>query len=113
MENRNLSQIAQNPFAALFPSVEKAEEYRKHHNESYLKGDMVSTHTQSITVSLKEARESSSKSDSGHAEVEKINDNKEGVWMVNDMLQRVFLITVDNGNLLINLITLTKNLIHT
>ena len=93
MEDRHSSQVAQNPFAALFPSVEKAEEYRKQHNESELKGDMVTTHTQSITVSLKEVRES----ESGHTEVEKINDEKERVWMVNDMLQRVFLITVDEG----------------
>jgi len=85
MEDRHSSQVSQNPFAALFPSVEKAEEYS-------------TTHTQSITVSLKDARNSDSKTTPGHAEVEKLNDEKDMMWMVNDMLQRVFLITVDEGN---------------
>lgn len=114
MEDRHSSQVAQNPFAALFPSVEKAEEYRKQHNESDLKRDLpVTTHTQSITVSLKEARENDPKSESEHTEVEKINDEKDRVWMVNDMLQRVFLITVDEGNLSLINLSLITNLIHT
>ena len=85
MEDRQSSQVSQNPFAALFPSVEKAEEYS-------------TTHTQSITVSLKDARNSDSKTGSGLDEVEKLNDEKDRMWMVNDLLQRVFLITVDEGN---------------
>ena len=85
MEDRQASQVSQNPFAALFPSVEKAEEYS-------------TTHTQSITVSLKDARNSDSKTGSGLDEVEKLNDEKDRMWMVNDLLQRVFLITVDEGN---------------
>ena len=85
MEDRQSSQVSQNPFAALFPSVEKAEEYS-------------TTHTQSITVSLKDARNSDSKTGSELSEVEKLNDEKDRMWMVNDMLQRVFLITVDEGN---------------
>ena len=85
MEDRQSSQVSQNPFAALFPSVEKAEEYS-------------TTHTQSITVSLKDARNSDSKTGSGLDEVEKLNVEKDRIWMVNDLLQRVFLITVDEGN---------------
>lgn len=85
MEDRQSSQVSQNPFAALFPSVEKAEEYS-------------TTHTQSITVSLKDATNSDSKTGSGLSEVEKLNDEKDRMCMVNDMLQRVFLITVDEGN---------------
>ncbi|XP_020626137.1 ubiquitin conjugation factor E4 A-like [Orbicella faveolata] len=85
MEDRHSSQVSQNPFVALFPSVEKAEEYS-------------TTHTQSITVSLKDAGNSDSKTGSGHAEVETLNDEKDRMWMVNDMLQRVFLITVDEDS---------------
>ena len=107
MEDRHSSQVAQNPFAALFPSIEKAEEYRKQHGESELKGDIVTT--QSITVSLKEVQGNDSKSESACVEMEIIIDEKDRLWMVNDMLQRVFLITVDEGNLLlINYILLMR-----
>lgn len=98
MEDRHSSQVTQNPFAALFPSVEKAEEYRKQHNDPEIKDDLVTTHTQSITVSLKDVSNNDSKTGSGHAEVEKLNDEKDRIWMVNNMIQRVFLITVDEGN---------------
>ena len=111
MEDRPSSQVAQNPFSALFPSVEKAEEYRKQRGDAGLKGDIVNTQIQSITVSMKEvSRDNDSKAESGRAEVEKITDEKDRVWMVNDLLQRVFLITVDDGNLLINLLSVVNGL---
>ena len=103
MEDRNTSQVGQNPFAALFPSVEKAEEYRKQHEDSVMQtvdqhqSDTV-MQTQPITLSLKDVGNSDSTIESEHADIEALNDEKDRVWIVNDFLQRVFLITVDNGN---------------
>ena len=85
MEDRHSLHVAQNPFAALFPSVEKAEEYRKH-----------TTQTSAINVSVKGIIENDSKP---KAETEVKITEGERAWIVNDMLQRVFLITVDNGNI--------------
>ena len=107
MEDRNLSQVAQNPFAGLFPSAEKAEEYRKQHDSSVASLQSVEKHnadtvmqTQPITVSMKEIRDDNLSNESEHVDVEELNE-KDRAWMLNDLLQRVFLITVDNGNIFV------------
>ena len=104
MEDRSSSQISQNPFAALFPSVEKAEEFRKQHEDSLTTAKTVDKHrpdtvmqSQPITVSLKDVQDNNATNESEHGDPEALNDEKDKVWMVNDLLQRVFLITVDNG----------------
>ena len=101
-KNKNPSEVAQNPFAALFPSVEKAEEYRKQH------GEVIAVHSpkentvskiQPISVLLRDVQEIESKNEAGHTTTADIViDEKERAWILNDLLQRVFLITVDNGN---------------
>ncbi|KAJ7373176.1 hypothetical protein OS493_014324 [Desmophyllum pertusum] len=97
MEDRPHHRWLKIHFQLSFPSVEKAEEYRKQRGDSGIKGDIVNTQIQSITVSMKEvSRDNDSKAESGLAEVEKITDEKDRVWMVNGLLQRVFLITVDD-----------------
>lgn len=101
-KNKNPSEVAQNPFAALFPSVEKAEEYRKQH------GEVIAVHSpkentvskiQPISVLLRDVQEIESKNEAGHTTTADIViDEKERAWILNDLLQRVFLITVDNDS---------------
>ena len=105
MEDRNLSEVAQNPFAALFPSVEKAEKYRKQHGDAVTTLQTVDQHnadtvmqTQPLSVLLKDVQGIDSKNETEHGVVETLNNEKDRAWLVNDLLQRVFLITVDNGN---------------
>ena len=75
----------QNPFAALFRSVEEAEEFRKH-----------SSKTSAPNVSAKGIIDNDSKSNTKNDT--QINE-EEKAWIVNDMFQRVFLITVNNGKI--------------
>lgn len=81
MDDRHFLQVAQNPFAALFPSVEKAEEFRQN--------------TSALNVSAKGIIDKDSKPNSKN-EVQ-INE-EERTWIVNDTLQRVFLITINNDS---------------
>ena len=76
----------QNPFAALFRSVEEAEEFRKH-----------SSKTSAPNVSAKGIIDNDSKPNTKNDA--QINE-EEKAWIVNDMFQRVFLITVNNGKIL-------------
>lgn len=105
MEDRNLSEVAQNPFAALFPSVEKAEKYRKQHGDAVTTLQTVDQHnadtvmqTQPLSVLLKDVQGIDSKNETEHGVVETLNNEKDRAWLVNDLLQRVFLITVDNDS---------------
>ena len=108
MEDRSVAQVNQNPFAALFPSIEKAEEYRKQHEDSVTavqtdqdrEADRV-MQTQPITVSMKGIRDDNIKSESAQVNIEGFNDEEDRAWILNDLLQRVFLITVDNGKTVI------------
>ena len=106
MENRNSSEVAQNPFAALFPSVEEAEEYTRQHGEVITvhspKADTV-TKVEPISVLLRDVQDIGSGKETEHSVTEPLIDEKERAWMLNDLLQRVFLITVDNGNFLLGL----------
>lgn len=103
MEDRSVAQVNQNPFAALFPSIEKAEEYRKQHEDSVTavqtdqdrEADRV-MQTQPITVSMKGIHDDNIKSESAQVNIEGFNDEEDRAWILNDLLQRVFLITVDN-----------------
>lgn len=81
MDDRHFLQVAQNPFAALFPSVEKAEEFRQN--------------ASALNVSAKGIIDNDSKPNSIN-EVQ-INE-EERTWIVNDTLQRVFLITINNDS---------------
>lgn len=90
--------MAQNPFAALFPSVEEAEEYSKKHEESIVQTHNVDTlmQTQPIRVSIKEIHSDTTiESECSDMQTSK-NDEKDRAWMMNDLLQRMFLITVDD-----------------
>lgn len=103
MECGNPSKVAQNPFAALFPSVEEAEEYSKKHEESIVQTHNVDTlmQTQPIRVSIKEIHSDTTiESECSDMQTSK-NDEKDRAWMMNDLLQRMFLITVDDGKLFI------------
>ena len=113
MEDRNSSQLAQNPFAALFPSAEKAEEYSKQHDGSVTSLQSVQNadtvmQTQPITVSMKEIHDDSLSNESERVDMGELNE-MDRAWMLNDLLQRVFLITVDNGN---NIFVLCKVVVH-
>lgn len=113
MEDRNSSQLAQNPFAALFPSAEKAEEYRKQQDGSVTSLQSVENadtvmQTQPITVSMKEIHDDSLSNESERVDMEEF-DEMDRAWTLNDLLQRVFLITVDNGNIFV----LCRKLLYT
>ena len=103
--------VATNPFSALFPSEEQAEEYRRQHNKpvSDNQGDKgltvqrVTCQTNPCTFSLKHGNidfvsESSGLADrTTHTTKQKNETTVSDPQMVNDLLQRVFLITVDPG----------------
>ena len=88
-----MSNLASNPFAALFPSVEKAEEYsREQRRKSQKVGEShVSSQGSSVTISLKN-EDAVPQIIEGHQ-----RGDEETARVVNDLLQRVFLITVDDG----------------
>ena len=97
-------QTNQNPFAALFPSLEKAEDYRKQHEFSATlvqtdhkhEGDTV-MEAETVKLSMKKIHGDSKRNASAQAIVDTVSDEEEKAWILNDFLQRVFLITVDNG----------------
>ena len=104
MEDKSTKQANQNPFAALFPSAEKAEEYRKQHEVSvtsvqtdHKREEDKVMEAQAIKLYVKEIHDACKRNASGQAIVEAVNDEEEKAWILNDLLQRVFLITVDNG----------------
>ena len=88
-----MSNLTSNPFAALFPSVEKAEEYsREQTRKSQKVGEShVSSQGSSVTISLKN-EDAVPQIIEGHEK-----SDEETARVVNDLLQRVFLIAVDNG----------------
>lgn len=97
-------QANQNPFAALFPSLEKAEDYRKQHEFSTTLVQTDHKHeedklieTQAVKLSVKKIHYDGKRNASAQASVDVVMDEEEKAWILNDFLQRVFLITVDNG----------------
>ena len=88
--SRNSNDLSKNPFAALFPSLQHAEEYVK-----------------SVKTGI--YLEKTGKNTSGEFSQQTSNEWQDRAQIINDFLQRAFLFTVISGN---NFISVNQLIIH-
>ena len=89
-ENNCSNSLSSNPFAALFPSLQRAFEFRQEQLQqgAFTEGSTAET---PITLSLKDRH-------SPETDVHEAADREHELpQMINDVLQRVFLIAVNAG----------------
>lgn len=84
-ENYSRGSLEANPFVALFPSLDEAIEYKSRSNDSNVKLSVKEIQTESVDITLSPIKDKEP-DNRIELDVERITNN---------LLQRVFLITID------------------